>query len=574
MKTRLQLFWLTTFLAFVHFQIFADSKNERIPFYEDFIESGELEKYLRIARDFLDEKPDAAEAPRIALDLLMMGKAAENIEAVALGTDLLLFDYLGSLPSLHFLSTFDRGSKRLSELLKVKCLEADLSDSNFSQSFANTISLLARLQGPQLLDDSDLRIRAYLLTKNSDNSSLNQSIGKALQQLINDKDKLSPVAEIILSERSPEEKVRQLSKMSNPAANFSSQYYFAQLDDGNNTQKEITELKIELKLFSNQSDPKTAIEQIELLPKNLRNSPKYKTYIAYALLLNEQNDEALNELSNLLENHENLPEPWKKTAKSFSDGVKFSESRKNLLIDQIGLTYDRLSEPKDALFAKATYTREANGTQKTLEIELGACASTKTFEIQVKDKDTPVFFYRTDQNISSLLNQESKLYQFKTSGAFPLPIFDISRDNETGIFNYSFNLNFARTYNEFIEGSRKILDNSYIGSSKGREVLLGHILKSKGFWIAPPVSLENGTEFVLHSLRPTGNPLSESRLTIDLSGDFSVFSMGNFKLHHIERGGSKILDNLSNWPNPKEKQLNENFELPLLLQAIGDLLAP
>ena len=168
MKTRLQLFWLTTFLAFVHFQIFADSKNERIPFYEDFIESGELEKYLRIARDFLDEKPDAAEAPRIALDLLMMGKAAENIEAVALGTDLLLFDYLGSLPSLHFLSTFDRGSKRLSELLKVKCLEADLSDSNFSQSFANTISLLARLQGPQLLDDSDLRIRAYLLTKNSE----------------------------------------------------------------------------------------------------------------------------------------------------------------------------------------------------------------------------------------------------------------------------------------------------------------------------------------------------------------------------------------------------------------------
>ena len=51
--------------------------EDRIPFYEEFIESGDLTGYLKLAHQFLDENPDAKESPRLALDLMMMGKAAE-----------------------------------------------------------------------------------------------------------------------------------------------------------------------------------------------------------------------------------------------------------------------------------------------------------------------------------------------------------------------------------------------------------------------------------------------------------------------------------------------------------------
>ena len=80
----------------------ANEQDERIPFYEDYIESGQLAEFIKQAHEFLDQKADQAEAPRIALDLLMMGKAAEDLNAVVRGTDLLLFDYLSL--SNYFLS--------------------------------------------------------------------------------------------------------------------------------------------------------------------------------------------------------------------------------------------------------------------------------------------------------------------------------------------------------------------------------------------------------------------------------------------------------------------------------------
>ena len=143
--------------------------QERIPFYEDFIEGGDLSGYLELAHDFLDEKPDSKEAPRVALDLIMMGKAAENLKSVVRGTDLLLFKYLGTLPSLHFISSFDKGSPRLTQLLKVKVAEADLSQKEFAQSFSDAIVLLARIHGPELMADPSLLLRTYLLVKMSDN---------------------------------------------------------------------------------------------------------------------------------------------------------------------------------------------------------------------------------------------------------------------------------------------------------------------------------------------------------------------------------------------------------------------
>ena len=228
----------------------AENTTERIPFYEDYIESGDLESYISKANEFLDANSASPMAPRIALDLLMMGKAAENVDAVIRGTDLLLFDYLGSLPCLHFFSTFDPGSKRLSELLKVKAEEGDLSSVEFAQSYAEAITLIARIQGPQVLADSELRIRSYLITALSDNQKLNQSIREAVEQLVEQKDKLAPLAKIILGDGGPIEKLRSLGGVSLNEAEFCRNYYISQISESERSSPEIDQLLIELKLFS------------------------------------------------------------------------------------------------------------------------------------------------------------------------------------------------------------------------------------------------------------------------------------------------------------------------------------
>ena len=91
--------------------------EERIPFYEDYLQKADALGFLENAEAFLEQSPDALEAPRVAMDLMMVGKAANQAKAVSRATDLLLFRYPKSLPSLQFVSSFDQGSSRLMETL-------------------------------------------------------------------------------------------------------------------------------------------------------------------------------------------------------------------------------------------------------------------------------------------------------------------------------------------------------------------------------------------------------------------------------------------------------------------------
>ena len=93
------------------------------PFYEDYLKDSDFRGFLKTAKEFLEKNPDAPEAPRLVYDFMMVGKAASDVESVKFATNLLLFKHTKSLPSLNFISSFDRGSPRLIELLKAKAEE-------------------------------------------------------------------------------------------------------------------------------------------------------------------------------------------------------------------------------------------------------------------------------------------------------------------------------------------------------------------------------------------------------------------------------------------------------------------
>ncbi len=79
----------------------AVAQDDRIPFYEDYFQKSDLNGFIRAAKKFLEEKPQAAESPRVAMDFLMAAKVARNSQAVNEAISYLLFRYPSSLPTLH-----------------------------------------------------------------------------------------------------------------------------------------------------------------------------------------------------------------------------------------------------------------------------------------------------------------------------------------------------------------------------------------------------------------------------------------------------------------------------------------
>ena len=133
------------------FQFSMGENSDRIPFYEDYLKDSDLEGFLEVARKFLEEKPEAVEAPRLTMDYLMAAKAARDIEAIGFATTRLLFNYANSLPTLHFISSFEKGSKTLTELLIAKANSGNLQDKEFAVAYCRSLITIARGHGPEFL---------------------------------------------------------------------------------------------------------------------------------------------------------------------------------------------------------------------------------------------------------------------------------------------------------------------------------------------------------------------------------------------------------------------------------------
>ena len=542
--------------------------ENRIPFYEDYIESGDLSSYLELAHKFLDEKPDANESPRLALDLMMMGKAAEDLRSIVRGTDLLLFDYLGSLPSLHFVSSFDKGSPRLTQLLKVKLSEANLSDQNFSNSFADTIILLARIHGPELMHDPELLLSTYLVTKSTDKEELTESLSKALDVTEEKNLRLSPIIKICRAENPALAKIVELHSLSTQETEFSIKFFKSQLSDDEVNSPAFLESMIEINLFGVPPKPESALGYLASLPDEISTQPKFQVSTALAHLLNGNRDSAVSVLKSIPEPNSKIPAPLVDVAKSLLEGTEFRPSRKALLLEQLTKLYDRWQRESDAFLIEGSWNKE--DTAQTYDFQVGVDNLEQSFEIHVFKNDLTVFSYLIDKQ-SCLLTSSNNIVKFATGGAYPLPKVDINRDSEGGSFSYSFNLNFAKSFEDFATQISENMEIPYIATPKGREVLLNHLFERKAMWLDPPASSNLGTVFTLNKIDP--QLISKKyRIEISASGELISLHLGKLKINKFLQGDTEILNQIKK-PSESLSPLQENdFQLSTLVEAIGDLM--
>ncbi len=541
----------------------------RIPFYEDFIEGGDLSGYLELAHNFLNENPDSKEAPRVALDLIMMGKAAENLKSVVRGTDLLLFKYLGTLPSLHFISSFDKGSPRLNQLLKAKIAEADLSQKEFARSFADAIVLLARIHGPELMADPSLLLRTYLIVKMSDNFKLLESLEKALDVTEEKNKGIGSLVSICRAENAPMEKITRLRQISHPEAEFCIKYFTNRLTNEEKKSKLFLESTIQSALFGVSPKADLSLTYLSNLPNDLSTSPKYQVYTAFAHLLRGNQESSISLLKTLCDSNPNSSDTWIETARSLSDGTEFGESRKALFLEQLEKLYEHWQKDAEAFLIEGAWLH--SNEKQVLNFQIGVDKKKEKVVLHFQQNEKPFFSYQVSPNGSRIFTSSGKNISFITGGAYPLPKIEIIRDINTGSFNYSFNLNFGRKFEDFIKQANENLKISYLGTSKGREVLLTHALEQKGIWFSPPASSDRGTVFTLNQIDPKVSS-KVYKTEIAGSGELAYLEFGKLRINNFSQGPIELLNSLPNWPAPEPKKSEDGLELSILIEAIGELI--
>ena len=293
-------------------------EEDTFPFYEDYLKDSDFRGFLKVAKDFLENNPSAPEAPRLAYDFMMVGKAASDVDSVKYATNLLLFNYTQSLPSLNFISSFDRGSPRLIELLKAKAEQGDLSQKDFAVAYCRAILFIARAQGPELLKDKSLRLRTHLLAKKAGVNEILSSSTESLVKESREDSNFGKVTKIALGEYSPLEKVKNLGSFNDRDAEFCKSFFMAQLDEKEAKSEEMLLLQINDAIFSN-SPSQDAWFIVAFSEK--RKDPKIIFLKSISLHFDDQTEEAIILLNSITE--ETKMKEWISLARSYSQGLEF-----------------------------------------------------------------------------------------------------------------------------------------------------------------------------------------------------------------------------------------------------------
>ena len=546
--------------------------DQPIPRYEEYLKKTDLIGFLKEAKVYLKKYPASIEAPRLALDYLMVAKAARDFNSVNEATTMLLFNYSRSLPCLYFVSSFDKNPKAFTDLLVAKANTGNLASKEYAVAYCRALLLGARSIGAQVLADSSLRLRAYLLGQKAEVDEMESSAGKALNLESEKNNGFAKVAKIVISEKSNIDKISALSAFSGKDAEFATAFYLAQLSVEEKNAVPIIIVQLRQALFGKPKNIEQAIKSIASLPPTIAEQPDVQTFLGLAQYMDNKSELAIQTLSKVSsKSNDQVMSEWEKTAKSLADGIKFKENRTKAVLKAIGDAMDQMSG-QDSLFVKIKVEDKNNKNVPPLLAQIGISIEKEHLEIHIERDNKPIFSYRTLNGKSDLYSSElDKSISFKTPGVFPVPRFDVQRDVETGGFAYNFNLNFSTSQDKLVEEGSRLLDSPYLGTSKGREVFLNYLLSEKGLWISPAKNTSGGTSYPLSMINPENPTPTPVIVTVDLAKRLKYLQLGQFTMSELVQGDSTILSNLPDWPDGEMTE-EEKFNFPLFMELIQKLM--
>ncbi len=196
-----------------------------------------------------------------------------------------------------------------------------------------------------------------------------------------------------------------------------------------------------------------------------------------------------------------------------------------------------MSEETDAFFLKINWSTDSDPeTPLQYHACLGLSKSKESFEIQIFAEDKLTFAFSTNPQSASIVPPSGEnIISFQSIG--------------DGSFNYNFNLGFATSFAKLAAEGTNFLKNPYVGTDKGREVLINYVLGNKPIWLGSAKSIKGGTSYPIFSITPNDPSPTEANLAFDISGNLTSLSLGNVSFSTILRGDAEILEKMSAWPD-------------------------
>ena len=369
--------------------------------------------------------------------------------------------------------------------------------------------------------DKSLRLRTHLLAQKAEVNEILSNSTESLAEASLEKSTFGKITSIALSKESPLEKVKKLGSFNGRDAEFCKAFFMAQLDEKEAKSEEMVLFQINQAISGRTPFPQKALKLINSLSPEKRKDPKIILSKAISLHFDDQTEEAIKLLKSVAEQTNN--KDWISFSNSYAQGLEFLDNRKKVLVEALGKAMASLDKETDSLFVTAIFSSQKMGKFHFL---LGTSKKGKHFEIQVRKDNQLQVAYRTKENQSSLIGPDAKnIITFETKGALPVPKFTINREAETGGFNYNFNLNFNSSFEEFVSESSSIMENAYLATPKGRDVLLTHILKTKPVWLEPAKTVSGGTLYPISSYSTENEEVSTSSISFCLRVIYNLHNL-------------------------------------------------
>lgn len=123
---------------------------------------GDLPKYIRIARDFVQTHPDSPLAPRAAVDWLMAAKIAGDKTAVQDALHVLIFDYPKTLQAAYVTSQFANAGEFTNILQHAFDAQVDAPDPEFAGKFCLATLVGIRQFGNGVFNADPFTLKCWL----------------------------------------------------------------------------------------------------------------------------------------------------------------------------------------------------------------------------------------------------------------------------------------------------------------------------------------------------------------------------------------------------------------------------
>ena len=100
---------------------------------------------------------------------------------------------------------------------------------------------------------------------------------------------------------------------------------------------------------------------------------------------------------------------------------------KKLFLESLEKAINQLDQQNDCIYLELVWNNQDEQGGQVYTAFISASKEKELFEIQLQTEDKTIFAYRADSQSASIFSsEENSTISFKSSGAIPIPNFDLS----------------------------------------------------------------------------------------------------------------------------------------------------